>query len=207
MPFGFPSKPSPSAPWARGLLSAFWERGSPDLLTCGPRHGSTSGPVRPIFTSKHSRPSQGAEPGDANDAIPPRGQLHQVGSRGAERSWQGPPRKVSVTQAMMSGAKQAPGGRQRAQCPRFLFGAKEASAGEEYRGIKQRFPYRCNETKTSRTAGQRSPWSPRWRHHLSVWQAKTTLVRITCTSCLPSNLAIVASLPASIWEEDQGLYK
>ena len=36
---GFAAKPSPSAPWARGLLSAFWERGSQDLPTCGPRRG------------------------------------------------------------------------------------------------------------------------------------------------------------------------
>ena len=32
-----------------------------------------------------------------------------------------------------------------------LFGAKEASAGEESRGISQRFPFWCNETKTART--------------------------------------------------------
>ena len=89
-----------------------------------------------------------------------------------------------------------PGGRQRAQCPHFLFGAKVASAGEEFPGIRQMFPHRCNKTKTSRTAGRRSPWSPRRRHHLSLWQAKTTFVRITCTSCLPLNLAIVGSLPA-----------
>ena len=50
--FGFASKPSPSAPWARGLLSAFWERGSPDLPACGPRRGYASGPVRPIFINK-----------------------------------------------------------------------------------------------------------------------------------------------------------
>ena len=36
---GFASKPSPSAPWARGLLSAFWEWGSLDLPACGPWHG------------------------------------------------------------------------------------------------------------------------------------------------------------------------
>ena len=79
--------------------------------------------------------------------------------------------------------RQAPGGRQRAQRPCFLFGAKDASAGAEYRGIRQRFPYRCNETKTSRTARRRSPWSPRRRHHQSLLQAKTTFVRISCTSC------------------------
>ena len=32
LPFGFALKPSPSAPWARGLLSAFWERGSQTCL-------------------------------------------------------------------------------------------------------------------------------------------------------------------------------
>ena len=78
--------------------------------------------------------------------------------------------------------RRAPGGHQRVQRPCFLFGAKEAGAGEEYRGIRQRFPYRCNETKTRRTAGRRSSWSPRRRHHQSLWQAKTAFVRISCTS-------------------------
>ena len=43
--------------------------------------------------------------------------------------------------------RRAPGRRQRAQCLCFPFGAKEASAGVEYRSDKQRFPYRCNDTK------------------------------------------------------------
>ena len=132
------------------------------------------GPVRPIFTSKHSRPSRGAKPHEADDARPPQGRPHQAGSRGAERSRRGTPREVPVMQAMTTGARRAPGGHQRAQCPHFLFGAKEASAGEESRGIKQRFPYRCNKTKTSRTTERRSPRSPRRRHHQSLWQAKTT---------------------------------
>ena len=108
LPFGFASKPSPNAPWARGLLSAFQERGSPDLPACGPQRGSTSGPVRPIFTSKHSRPSRGAKPREADDARPPQGRPHQAGSRGAERSRQGTPREVPVTQAMTTGARRAP---------------------------------------------------------------------------------------------------
>ena len=53
-------------------------------------------------------------------------------------------------------------GRQPAQCPSFLFGARGASAGES---IKQRHPFWCNKTKTSPTAGWRSPWSPSRRHH------------------------------------------
>ena len=38
-------------------------------------------------------------------------------------------------------------------------------------------------------------------------QVKTTFVRIDCTTCPLSNPAIVESLPAHIWEEDQGHYK
>ena len=98
---------------------------------------------------------------------------------------------------MTHDTRRAPGGRQHAQRPCFLFGAKEASAGEEYRGIRQRLLYRCNETKTRRTARRRSSWSPRWHHHQSPLQVKTTFVRIACTSCPPSNSpAVVGSLTA-----------
>ena len=113
------------------MLSASWERGSPHLPACGPWCGSTSGPVRPIFISQRSRHSRGAKPREADDARPPRGRPHRPGSRGAERSRRGVPREVPVTQAMTTKARRAPGGSRRAQCPRFLFGAKEASAGEE----------------------------------------------------------------------------
>ena len=51
LPLRFSARPSPGAPQARGLLSAFWERGSPDLPACGLRHGSRGGPVRPMFVS------------------------------------------------------------------------------------------------------------------------------------------------------------
>ena len=49
---GFAAKPSPSAPWARGLLSASWERGSPDLPARGPQRGWVGRSVRPIFIDK-----------------------------------------------------------------------------------------------------------------------------------------------------------
>ena len=94
-----------------------------------------------------------------------------------------------------------------AQCPCFPFGAKGASAGAEYPGIKQRYPYRCNETRTSRMARLRSPWSPRQRHHQSLLQLNTTFVRIRYTSCPLSNWPLLAPFPLNIWEEDQGLYK
>ena len=49
------------------------------------------------------------------------------------------------------------------------------------------------------------------RAHRSVMargfsQAKTTFVRIDCTTCPLSNPAVVESLPAHIWGEDQGSY-
>ena len=57
--FGFALKPSPSAPWAWGLLSAFWERGSLDLPDCGLRRGGASRPYGPSSSTKHPRPSRG----------------------------------------------------------------------------------------------------------------------------------------------------
>ena len=94
---GFASKPSPSAPWARGLLSAFWERGSQDLPTCGPWRGYASRPYGPSSSTRHSRPSRGAKPREADDARPPQERPHQAGFRGAESSSQGKPREVPMT--------------------------------------------------------------------------------------------------------------
>ena len=80
LPFRFAAKPSPSAPWARGLLSAFWERGSPDLPACGLRRGSKGGPARPIFINTSSRPSRGAKPRGADDKELPQARPRQAGS-------------------------------------------------------------------------------------------------------------------------------
>ena len=73
--------------------------------------------------------------------------------------------------------------------------------------MRQRFPYRCNKTKTSGTARRRSPWSPRRRHHQSLLHAKIAFVRISCTSCPLSNWPLSDPFPLNIWGEDQGLYK
>ena len=79
MPLGFASKPSPSTPWARGLLSAFWERGSPNLPACGPRRGCASRPVRPIFISKAFKT---LARGEAS-----RGGRHKTSSGAASPGW------------------------------------------------------------------------------------------------------------------------
>ena len=82
LPFRLPARPSPGAPWARGLPSAFWERGSPDLPACGLRCGSRGSPAWPIFISTSSRPSRGAKPSGADDRRLPQARPRQAGSRG-----------------------------------------------------------------------------------------------------------------------------
>ena len=48
-------------------------------------------------------------------------------------------------------------------------------------------------------------WKSRYVGDVS--QAKTTFVRVSCTTCPLSNPTVVGSLLVNIWEEDQGHYK
>ena len=57
--FGFASKPSPSAPWAQGLLSAFWERGSPDCLPAAHGVALRAGPYGPSSPTSIQDPREG----------------------------------------------------------------------------------------------------------------------------------------------------
>ena len=90
-------------------MSAFWERGSPDLPACGPRRGSTSGPVRPVFVSQtlktlaRDQASRGGRCKTSSRVASP-GRL----AREAERSRQRVPREVPMTQAMTTKARRAP---------------------------------------------------------------------------------------------------
>ena len=163
------------------------------MPSCGLWRGSSNGPVRPIFISPSSRPSRGAKPHGADDTRLPQKRPRQAGSRGGREIKAGVPREVLVMQAVTIKTRRAPGRRRPAQCPPFLFGAKGASAGES---IKQRHPFRCNETKTSPTAGRKSLWSPSQRHHQSLWQARTNFSQDKCTRCSPSKWPIVGALPA-----------
>ena len=127
----------------------------------------------PSLSAQDSRPSRGAKPRGADDTRLPQERPHQAGSRGGREIKAGVPREVLVTQAVTIETRRTPSERRPVQCPCFLFGAKGASTGVEYRGIRQRLPFQCNETKTSRAAGWRSPWSPRRRHRQCLWQPKT----------------------------------
>ena len=99
-------------------------------------------------------PSSSTQTQDPREGPSLAGRRHGASSGAASSGWLvrrrrdqgGVPHEVPVTQAMTTkGARRAPA----AQCPPFLFGAKGASAGES---IKQRHPFRCNKTKTRRTA-------------------------------------------------------
>ena len=110
--FGFASKPSPSVTWARGLLSAFWERGSPDLPACGPRRGCASRPVGPIFINKafktlaRGQASRGGRRKTSSGAASP-GRLTRSGDIKAGQTSRGS-RDVSHDERHQAGARRAP---------------------------------------------------------------------------------------------------
>ena len=108
LPLRFSAKPSLSVPWARGLLSAFWERGSPDLPAYGLRRSSSGGPVRPIFVSTRL---ETLTRGQAS-----RGGRHKASLKAAspgrltrrQRDQGRIPREVLVTQAMTIEIRRVP---------------------------------------------------------------------------------------------------
>ena len=173
------------------------------MPACGPRRGSTSGPIRPIFTSKHSRPSRGAKPREADDARPPRGRPHQPDSRGAERSRQATPREVSVTQAMTTGARRAPA--------RSVLVSSLVLKGQAQAGSPEASGKGFHIGATRPRPPQRQDGGHRGAHDSVTTTAfgsrRPPFVRITCTSCPLSKLAIVGSLPAQYLGRGQGLYK
>ena len=106
--------------------------------------------------------------------------------------------------ARVSHDDQGQAGARRVQSAGFLFGASGAS---HRRGVPR------NQPKVSILVQKDQDRQDGGRHqaHRSITtrgfsQAKTTFVRIDCTTCPLSNPAVVESLPAHIWEEYQGHY-
>ena len=155
--------------WQGLTLSAFWKWGSPDLPACGLRRGSSGGPVWPIFISARlktlarGQASQGVRHKASSGAASPGRLMRRRRDQGRV------PREVLVTQAMTIETRRA------LACAVSLFPlwCKGGKRRLEYRGIRQRLSFWCNETKTSRAAGWRSPWSPRRCHRQCLWQPKT----------------------------------
>ena len=85
------------------------------------------------------------------------------------------------------------------QCPHFHFGAKGSSVGVEYRGIRQRFPYRCNETEDQQDGRTEVTMEPKTASPPEPFTGEDHSLQI----CPP----LLAPFPLNIWGEDQGLYK
>ena len=185
--------PSPSAPWARGLLSAFWERGSPDLPACGPRRGYASGPVRSFFINKafetlaRGQASRGGRCKTSSGAASP-GRLTRSGDIKAGRTSRSFRDMIrddrhqvvasahSVLVSSLVHRGQAQPRSTEVSHKGFHIGAtRPRPEGRQDGGHRG-----AHGGITTRAFGRRRP----------------PFVRITCTSCLPSKLAVVGSLPA-----------
>ena len=187
-------------------LSAFWERGSPDLPTCVLRRGSKGGPARPIFINTDPRPSRG-------------GQASRGGRRGASsgtaspgwlarrrRDQGGVPHEVPVTQAIPTeGTRRVP-----------------ACAVSSFPPLAQREQAQPQSTEASGRGCHFSATRPRPgglqdRGHCGAQDGVTTRALCRRRPLLSGYLVLVVPLRISppllapfllnIWEEDQGLYK
>ena len=192
--FGFAAKPSPSVPWARGLLSAFWEQGSPDLPACSLRRGSSGGPARPIFISSSSKTlvrgqaSRGGRQKASSEAASSgrlaRRQRDQ--GRGTSRGT----RDASHDDRDQAGARLGAGLRSVLVSPLVQRGQAQAKASGK--------GYPSGATRP-RPAG-RQDGGHRGAQDGVIASAfgsrRPPLVRITCTRCSPSKWPIVGALPA-----------
>ena len=145
------------------------------------------GPTWPIFISTSPRPSRGGRQG-ASSGTASSGWLTR-----RRRVQGGVPHEVPMTQAMTTEARQALGGHWPAQCPCFLFGAKGESTDQ---GIRQRLPFRCNETKPAGRPDGGHRGAQDGVITSAFGSRRPPLVRITCTRCSPSKWPIVGALPA-----------
>ena len=173
------------------------------MLACSPRHGSTSGSVRPVFINPSSRPSRGAKPRGADDTRLPQGWPHPASSRGGgeikARSTSRGARDASHDDRDQAGASlcsvlvsslvqrgQPQARSTEASSKGFHIGATRPRPAERQDGDHRG----AQDGVITSAFGSRRP----------------TLVRITCTSYPPSRWPLLAPFPLNIWEEDQGPY-
>ena len=150
MPLRFSAKPSPSWPWALGYYRCSGNGGPQTCLptACDAAQGAAQhGP---------SSSARAQDPCGVDNRELPQARPRQAGLQGGGEIKAGVPREVPVTQAIMIEARRA------SACTVSLFPlwCKGSKRSWEYRGIRQRLPFRCNKTKTRRTARWRSSWSP-----------------------------------------------
>ena len=168
MTFGFAAKPSTSAPWARGLLSASWERGVPRLACLQPKVWLHP---RPCTAHLHQQTLKTLTRGQASrggrrrtsSGVAWLGRLMRSGDIKAGQTSRGS-RDVSHDDQDQAGA------RAHSVLVSSLVLRRQAQAQSTEASSKG---FHIGATRL-RPVGRRSPWSPRRRHHQSLWQAKTT---------------------------------
>ena len=146
------------------MVSAFWERGSPDLPACGLRRGSCGGPVRPTFINARLKT---LARGQAS-----RGGRHEASSGAASpgrlaRRWRDQgriPCEVLVMQAMTIKTRQVPacavslfpiwckGGKHRHGVPRH-----PAKVAISVQRVQDQWSGRTEVTVEPKTASVRTP--------------------------------------------------
>src|SRR3954468_4933385 len=90
-------------------MSAFWERGSPDLPACGLRRGSKGGPARPIFINTRPKTLARGQASRGGRREASSGTASSGGLTRRQRDQGGVPHEVPMTQAVTTrGARRAP---------------------------------------------------------------------------------------------------
>ena len=161
LPFRLSARPSPGAPWARGLLSAFWERGSPDLpaSACGvAQRGPSAAHLHQhkLKTLARGQASRGGRQG-ASSGTASSGWLTR------RRRVQGRvPHEVPMTQAMTTkGASRAPA-RAVSSFPLWCKGSKRRREHQAKASIS------VQRDQDQPNGWKESLWSPSQRHHQSL---------------------------------------
>src|SRR4051812_8897989 len=172
------------------ILSAFWERGSPDLPACGLWRGSKGRPARPIFintrlkTLARGQASRGGRCGASSGAT-------SSGWLTRRRRDQGRvPHEVPMTQAMTTkGTRKAPA---HAVSPFPLW----CKGGKRRREDQAKASILVQRDQVQSNGGKEVIVEPRTASPQSLWQARTNFSQDKCTRCSPSKWPIVGTLPA-----------
>ena len=181
LPFRLPAWPSPGVPWARGLLSAFWERGSPDLPACGvAKRGAQRGPSSPTQTQD---PREGPSLAGRTTQSFLRHGLIRLAHEGAERSRRGTSR----------GARDAShddSGRQAGASPRSVPLPLWCKGGKRSRGVPRHLAKAAISVQQDQDQADYETevtMEPSTASPQSLSQAKTTFSQDKSTCCPPSN--------------------
>ena len=191
--------PRPSAPWAWGLLSAFWEWGSPDLPACRLRHGSKGAQHNPSSSAQAQDPRERPTLAGRTTRRFLRHGLVRLTHEEAESSRQGTSRGAHDAshddQGRQSGASP------RSVLPSSLVQREQAQARASSNGIHfgATRPRPAQRPEGSHCGAQAGVITRAFDRR------GPTLVRISVPVVPLQNGQLLAHFPLNIWEEAQGL--